>query len=281
MNEKTSKTVRLVYSAVLSAVTLIVGALLIWQTLDIYFTGTSAGFAGASIFTREDVGIRLFKISPALWIWLVMAVAGFVLYEVFKLSPKRVKPEASYTLARLKKRLPQTVSEDLKSSFKTVETEETILLVLWVCCGMLFAAAAIYAIVYLSTPSNFPPVENKSDYVFNMMKRVFPFIFAAFIVGCGVSLYQGISAQKQLDEVKKIIASKAAGAEAVSLPSSDFKKIYGRVSAVLNNKYVILGVRIAVGCVCVAFVIAGICNGGMHDMLVKAINICTECIGLG
>ncbi len=28
-------------------------------------------------------------------------------------------------------------------------------------------------------------------------------------------------------------------------------------------------------------IIAGICNGSMKDVLVKAINICTECIGLG
>lgn len=26
---------------------------------------------------------------------------------------------------------------------------------------------------------------------------------------------------------------------------------------------------------------AGILNGGMRDVLIKAINICTECIGLG
>lgn len=26
---------------------------------------------------------------------------------------------------------------------------------------------------------------------------------------------------------------------------------------------------------------AGVMNGGMRDVLVKAINICTECIGLG
>ena len=31
----------------------------------------------------------------------------------------------------------------------------------------------------------------------------------------------------------------------------------------------------------VAFIIWGILNGGMHDVFVKAINICTECIGLG
>ena len=31
----------------------------------------------------------------------------------------------------------------------------------------------------------------------------------------------------------------------------------------------------------VAFIIVGIVNGGMSDVLGKAVRICTECIGLG
>ena len=35
--------------------------------------------------------------------------------------------------------------------------------------------------------------------------------------------------------------------------------------------------------IAVAFVliIVGVCNGGMKDVLLKGINICTQCIGLG
>ena len=48
-----------------------------------------------------------------------------------------------------------------------------------------------------------------------------------------------------------------------------------------NKKPIILGVRIAlVGCA-VLFIVLGIVNGGMADVLNKAIKICTECIGLG
>ena len=39
--------------------------------------------------------------------------------------------------------------------------------------------------------------------------------------------------------------------------------------------------RIAVLVVAAIFVIAGILNGSMEDMLIKAVNICTECVGLG
>ncbi|MBE5746817.1 MAG: thioredoxin [Clostridiales bacterium] len=39
--------------------------------------------------------------------------------------------------------------------------------------------------------------------------------------------------------------------------------------------------RGVVGTVGIVLLIWGICNGGMADVLKKAINICTQCIGLG
>lgn len=39
--------------------------------------------------------------------------------------------------------------------------------------------------------------------------------------------------------------------------------------------------RAAVLIIAVLFVIAGILNGSMEDMFIKAVNICSECIGLG
>ncbi|MBR5960707.1 MAG: thioredoxin [Clostridia bacterium] len=41
------------------------------------------------------------------------------------------------------------------------------------------------------------------------------------------------------------------------------------------------GIQAAVFVAAVLLIIAGIANGGALDVLVKAINICTECIGLG
>lgn len=40
-------------------------------------------------------------------------------------------------------------------------------------------------------------------------------------------------------------------------------------------------VRLAVFMIAAVFVVAGILNGSMKDVLIKAIIICTECIGLG
>ncbi|MBQ7518910.1 MAG: hypothetical protein IJU12_01215 [Clostridia bacterium] len=39
--------------------------------------------------------------------------------------------------------------------------------------------------------------------------------------------------------------------------------------------------RLSLFVLALAFIVLGILNGGLHDVLVKAIQICTECIGLG
>ena len=48
-----------------------------------------------------------------------------------------------------------------------------------------------------------------------------------------------------------------------------------------HESVIILGARIAVIALAVAFIILGVSNGGMKDVLGKAVKICTECIGLG
>ena len=40
-------------------------------------------------------------------------------------------------------------------------------------------------------------------------------------------------------------------------------------------------VRACLGALAVVFIIVGIINGGASDVLLKALVICTECIGLG
>ena len=41
------------------------------------------------------------------------------------------------------------------------------------------------------------------------------------------------------------------------------------------------GPRLLLLAVSAALILYGILNGSMQDMFVKAVNICTECIGLG
>lgn len=287
IREKTSKSVRLVTGILLGAMTVILGALFIWQTLSIYLAGDG--------YSREGVAAALGRISPAIWIWLVMAVAAFVLWEVFPAPKKRFKQDKLYTLYRLKKRMPNEVGGEIQDSMKAVKHEELILLILRIIAAVVCLGAAIYAIVYLAIDANFPPVEDKTKYVAQMAQSVLPVAVAALLFLCGVEVYAGISAKKQLPEVKKITAVEKCEEKKskITLFSNNFRskiaakadssKFYRAFLKVFDfiHKYKIWILRGALGCVFLAFFIVGILNGGMYELLQKAIKICKECIGLG
>lgn len=59
------------------------------------------------------------------------------------------------------------------------------------------------------------------------------------------------------------------------------KAAAGHVESGTRNPGTLKRVRIALFVLAAVFVAAGIFNGSMEDMLIKAINICTECVGLG
>lgn len=280
MQEKTCKTVRLCYGIALSLMTAVTGALFIWQTLDIYLSG------GSRPFTREIVLERLNRIAPAFWIWVVMVAVGFIIWEVFAVSYKRTPlKDDCYALRRLKKRVPEKVGESGLASLKAVKRGELINLIVKLCAAALCLAGVAYGIAYLATASNFPKTDVNGE-MLNMAKHLAPCAFAALLILCGVTLYLSISAKKQLPHVKQLIASAKSdeknGVEAVYVTGNTaVADLYGRWKALSNHKYFILGVRIAIAVFAVTFIILGIVNGNMRAILIKAINICTECIGLG
>lgn len=280
MQEKTCKTVRLCYGIALSLMTAVTGALFIWQTLDVYLSG------GSRPFTREIVIERLNRIAPAFWIWVVMVAVGFIIWEVFAVSCKRAPlKDDCYALRRLKKRMPQKVGESGLASLKAVKRGELINLIVKLCAAALCLAGVAYGIAYLATASNFPKTDVNGE-MLNMAAHLAPCVFAALLILCGVTLYLSLSAKKQLPHVKQIIASAKAdeknGVEAIYVTGNTaVADLYGRWKALSNHKYFILGVRIAIAVFAVTFIILGIVNGNMRAILIKAINICTECIGLG
>ena len=284
MKEK-GKYVRLVYGILLGVMTVILGALLIGFTFEIY----NGGSDGISVFSREKVGQRLMRLLPAIVIWIVMGAAGFVLWEGFPEPKKKLKPDTRYTLYRMKKHMPRTVEGDLQNSLNAVKYEEKILKILWLAAGVLCSGAAIYTIVYLALPSTFPAVENLSVPVYNMVKHVMPCVAAAFAVCLGVAVYEGVSAKRQLKEVAKLtkgvkeVQPKQSKIRLKLEEKSQNSKFFAFLLKTFdfNVKHRVLIMRVIVGCLGVSFVIAGIFNGSMREVFTKAIAICTECIGLG
>lgn len=271
MKEKTCKSVRLSYGIIFGVFTAVVGALFIWKVLSLYFSGTAEGYSGDP-FTRERVLEALSEIDLFFWLWIAGIVAGFVLWEVFpvKEKPRKICPDLQY--ARLYKRVPVAASEGSESEFAEILQQRRLIFALKCAAWSLFGIACVYSLVYLCIPSNFPD-KNVTHEILNMVKHIFPCVFAGLLVVCGAAVYEKYAVIKMLPKVQKVTMGQK--------PVEKSKNAVARVLAVFDNKWVILGIRIALGVIGVAFIIWGALNGNARAVFIKAINICTECIGLG
>ena len=269
--EKTNKSVRLSYGIILSVLTVAVAVLFVWQVLSI-FNSSNAPVLERKPFSREIVLTALSKIDLFFWLWVGAIVVGFVLWEVFpvKEANRKICPDLQY--ARLMGKFPTSAPVGLEGEYTKVIKERKLIFALKCSAWALFGIACIVGIVYLCIPSNFNN-KNVTLEVLDFVKCVFPCIFAGLLLICGAGIYEKYAVKNILPSVKNI----TKGVKGASQPLTLCEKI----EAVFDNKYVLLGIRIALGVIAVALIIWGTLNGNARSIMIKAINICTECIGLG
>lgn len=259
MKGKAAQIVRTVFIWVFAAYTFVTGALLVWQVTDLYFDGKHGG---GVIYSRALVGERLSRLAPALWIWVALVVIGFGLGIAVVTKPRLAPADPRYTLARLRRRAGK--AETPASAAALVRKEGSILRVLWMLVASVGIMGALYGLVYLAMPSHFAG-EDVTAEMRAMVRHLAPWVSWTFLFAVGVTIYERFSVRKQLPAVKQMC--KAGGGAAQDKP--------------VRHAWDVWVVRGVVFAFSVACIVAGAVNGSARDVLVKAINICTECIGLG
>lgn len=273
--EKSQRT-KLIYSVFIAVFAVAIGLAIICVAADIYYSGKGTDV----IYSREIVADRLGKLAIPLLFFIASVIVGFIfpLYEV------KAKAKSEDAVKKLVSHIPNGGdSEEYLAAEKEYKKYKIIRLSVW--CGALAVAlaGAIYTLCYLTNTAHFQGEEITSE-ILGLVKSVLVWALVALVLLAVASTVNGIIAKKQVKVIGLMIKhGKRSDENAVDdEPKSDGKRDFlDKVKKIWNSKITLWVVRGVIFVIGVTFIIVGALNGGAHDVLLKAVNICTECIGLG
>ena len=262
-----------IYGLIFGLYTVFVGALLVWQVWAIYHSAESKPFSVASISTHFG------QIQWFIWGWFAALIANVVLGVIFPESEDK-KRYVDYT-AQLKKMRARLSDEGKTALSRNVYS--VIRNLLWGVCGGVLVAGIILCAYYFSgayVPQSNSAFLTESNGVAERLLRISLIVaIVAVILAVVVMLNEKVFAKKELSLVKKAVAAEAKAKQNLG---NSVRKTNKEDAATQKKKELTVWIaRGVLACAAVALIIVGICNGGMMDVLQKAINICTQCIGLG
>lgn len=279
MSDKTKNLIRRIYGIVLSVMTAVAGILLIVQSQRIYHRELSGHEAP---YSRAIVAEYLGQIAPVLYIWIALIVIGYVLWQVFPPEEKRLKATIYKTDVAKRMRAPlptELVSDKLQKIDLINKIVRGVTVLFGVIATVMVSICVFNRDNYSQPGKDFHPME---DFI-AMLPQFLPWVAVFFLLAVALSIYSEISAKKEIEEIKRI-RKENKGFTPASIGSKEkksFIQIPEKFKTEKFKKGVTLGFRIGLPVVGVTLFIIGLFNGGVEEVFEKAINICTECIGLG
>ncbi len=258
MTKKLSFSFHRIFSIILSISIVIAGICLMAGCLVIYFTGERT-------YSREIVAEVFSKIAIPVYICLVLTVVDIITALFIKNDSKtQIKAVGSDHILKMlygKKNINAcdgSIANNIAKERRSRNIHAIIRLAVIAVCSIVFLAYALNS-------DNFHQSE-----INNSMIRAMWLLIPCLAVSFGYSVFTVYRNEKSIKreiELLKLLPNIENG-EGESVCSH---RTFNFVTAV---RVVILVAGIAV-------LIYGFVSGGTADVLTKAINICTECIGLG
>ena len=273
LSDKAKWGIRLAYNVLVSAMLVITGVLFAYECYLIYKSGPSP-------FTRASIAEAFSHISVMTYITISLAIIGAGFYIL--IPEKEEKLKGARTPAVLVSTLAKRVNsyklpDDLTDKICKERKLRNVLSVVRV---ILLILSATLPLIYLLNPANFPAESGQYNAeILHGMLLYLVFLAPLAVYEVVYIVVTDASLNREYDLLKEAIKVGGISDFKIEEPISKIAKIKAFIKE--NKKPITLGVRIAfVGC-SIGFIILGILNGGMTDVLNKAIKICTECIGLG
>ncbi len=251
------------YGRIIALVTticiILLGIMFIASAAHIYFTG------GDQPYSRERAGKYLLIAAVPSVITAAAVVCGIV-YNL-KTGENDVENTARTGGELLSSFTSRYALSDFPEDVRAAVTKERDRreVMQWIAYDISLLLVLI-AVVYFDLFTSFT-VENLNGDVLFALSGVLPLSVLAVAVHIPKEYLIEMSSKRELSLLKESIKTNGAP-KSVCKPES---KRDGRTAVA---RYVIAGIALLL-------VVLGIINGGMADVLAKAVKICTECIGLG
>ncbi len=250
MNKGTVKLLHRIYGIVLAAFIVVAGVCLIVGCLSIYDSG-------AGEYSREAVATAFSRIAVVCYICLALIIIGAFLPQF----DDRAKKSDSTALNLLSARKDISGDKTLRGAVLKERKKRKNMAIALACVS---AVSGIVFLVYALNSNNYDMDINAS--VINGMKWIFPCLAVVFAFALFVFYYNKKSIKTEVKLLKTAPNSADGNCD---------EKPCDRVENVLRLTRAVLVLAAA------AMTVVGYFSGGFEDVLTKAVNICTECIGLG
>lgn len=277
MTKNRADLLKSIYRICFSVLTGIVGLLFIAQAWSIYAS------APQNAYTTANISKHFLQILAPVILWGIALVGNIVLGFVFPDAPEKATAylSGSVKLARMEKRLP----EELKGK---TDVCKVLLILVWSACAVFFVAAMAVSLAYLFDKTYAPMMGSlfftEHGAVADRLFRILPWLLAAMLLVCLCGAYEYFYYTRGLSRAKTALAQAAKEKKlqpVTETPLRGFAAFKAKMEAFIEKPAVVWSMRGVLLAVGVTFFIWGIVNGGMISVLEKAINICTQCIGLG
>lgn len=244
------------YRIALSVVTVIAGLCLMAACLGIYTSG------GQQVYTPEKVSQAFSYIALPVYLCLILMLGSAVLAVIFpqpEASAAGLQPEM--LRQRLANRVDLSLCEEslarqILALRKQRQRNRGVSIGLLLLCSVLFLAYAL-------SPHRFP-----SSGINAAIGKAVAVLLASLMIPFCFSLWAARQAKRSTAREIALLKSVPEKTKVTAAPQPPSGK------TVTAARWVILGAAVVI-------LIYGFLAGGTADVLTKAVNICTECVGLG
>lgn len=255
MTKEQNKRIHLIISWIIGVSIVIAGICLMAACIGIYRSGGQP-------YSREAVSAAFSPIAIPVYLCLVFVVLGFALDLCLPISKtKAVDKQYSAICRRLHERADMSLcNPELKTQI--AKEQKSRLIHKGICAALLLVGSVVF-LIYALDGSHFHPSEINSS-VISAMYILLPCMAVPFAYGIFAAFHARRSIQKEIALLKLAPVAAKQDAPAEKKPNL--------AVPILRVALLVIGIGV---------LMYGFLSGGTADVLTKAINICTECVGLG